>query len=142
MAETIEFNQWLVQPGNHRLLTLIRKKLQPLLSRAINIESWPDLYMAFEESVDKNEQNREIFQPVFEQYPPTPETGATTRQMILYRGAIANPDALPQARAETIEVTYRGRTITKNRSEASQSHDNPGKLQGGKPRYYRGARID
>lgn len=142
MAQAIAFKSWLIQPGNHRQLTGIREKLYSILQRKVDIDSWPDLYRAFEESVGLSESNREVFEPVFEAYPPTEELGATDRQIRLYRGAQVNPDAIPSATAETVTVTYRGRVIEKRRDAEPEQRAEHSDGGGSKPRYYRGAKIN
>lgn len=142
MAQAIAFKSWLIQPGNHRQITGIREKLYAILHRKVDINSWPDLYRAFEESVELSDANREVFEPVFEAYPPTEELGATDQQIRLYRGARVNPDAIPSATAETVTVTYRGRVIEKRRDAEVEKHSEDTDSGSGKPRYYRGARIN
>lgn len=140
MAQAIAFKSWLIQPGNHRQISTIREKLQSVLHRRIDIQSWPDLYRAFEESIEVSESHRGVFEPVFETYPPSEELGATAQQIRLYRGARVNPDAIPEANAETITVTYRGQVIEKQRN--AEAETGPATAGSAKPRYYRGAKIN
>ena len=145
MAESMVFNNWLIQPGNHRLMKKIRENIGGVLNKSVNIQSWPDLYQAFEESVAVSDDCREVFQPVFEVCPPTEELGATQKQIRLYRGAQVNPEALPESTAESVTVTYRGQVIEKSRKATEQleadASGEPAKAAS-KPRYYRGARIE
>ena len=144
MSQTIVFKSWLIQPGNHRLLNSISETLRSVLHRNVSIQSWPDLYTAFEESVEVSESNREVFEPVFKAIPPTEELGATPKQVRLYRGARVNPDAVPSASAETITVTYRGQVIEKRRTaeETSAVQEKAPDQTATKARYYRGAKIN
>lgn len=141
MAQAIAFKSWLIQPGNHRQISSIREKLQSVLHRRVDIQSWPDLYRAFEESVEVSETHRDVFEPVFGHYPPSEEMGATQQQIRLYRGAQVNPEAIPAASAETITVTYRGQVIEKHRHAETETDDSSPSATASKPRYYRGAKI-
>lgn len=144
MAESMIYTSWLVQPGNHRLMKTVREKLRAILQKNVNIQSWSDLYQAFEESVEVSESNRDLFTPVFETCPPSEELGATPKQIRLYRGAQVNPDELPQSTAESVTVTYRGQVIEKSRKagEDTDAKKNDSAESTSKPRYYRGARIN
>lgn len=142
MAQAIAFKTWLIQPGNHRQLTSIREQLRAVLHRKVDIDSWPDLYRAFEESVEVSDSHRHVFEPVFTVCPPCEELGATPKQVRLYRGARVNPDAIPEASSETITVTYRGQVVEKQRHEETPATTEATETSSSKPRYYRGARIN
>lgn len=138
MGASIEFNRWLVQPGNHRQLQGLRGKLQKILERNIEIHSWMDLYGVFEESVTKNENSRALFGSVFDVCPPTEESGATKKQIMLYRGATVNEEVLRTER-HTKTVIYRGQKIERT---VDVEKEKPAASQSDKPaRYYRGALI-
>ena len=145
-SNVVPFSSWVIQPGNHRLLLQIKNKLSAFLNKDIEIKSWTDVYELFEESFEKNEQSKALFQPIFNVQPPLAKTGASQAQIRLYRGAFVDPDALTQADpAKDKTITYRGQQIVvKGKSSGgsdtnSQTSEEPKK---GKVRYYRGVKIE
>lgn len=138
MVLSVPFNAWLVQPGNYRLLREIQTQLSSLLGDGVKIRSWSDLYCAFEQAFYKDADNKKLFEPIFIAYPPTPENGATPKQIQIYRGALVTNTATNEPRTETITVTYRGQTLEKSIKSSGTE------LVGvEKPaRYYRGVKVE
>jgi len=136
----LEFNAWLIQPGNHRLLLRIKEKLSAFLNKDIEIYNWQDIYNLFEESFHKNEQSKELFKPVFAAQPPSEIAGASPKQVLLYRGAFVDKSVLEQPNANHVKsITYRGQKIEKRESVSGAETDE--KETSGSARYYRGVRI-
>lgn len=138
MSEALTFKSWLTQPGNHRQLQGIKASVQDLLKRKIDIRSWPDLYQVFEETIEVAEPKRGLFDPIFKLHPPSIARGATEKQVVLYRGALHNPSALPQSQSKQATITYRGNTIVKEKGASETATEK----KPGKARYYRGVKIE
>jgi len=141
-GDAIEFNTWLTQPGNHRLVLRIKERLCLFLKRDVEIRSWPDVYGLFEEAFNKNTKSKALFQPFFSVQPPSPKTGASTRQIQLYRGAFVDPEVLKQGDTQGVkQVTYRGHKLEVAKQpeiEPASASQVPAKAA---PRFYRGVRV-
>lgn len=142
-TNVIPFGSWVIQPGNHRLLLQIKNKLSPFLQKDIEIKSWQDVYELFEESFNKNEKSKALFQPIFNAQPPSAKTGASQSQIRLYRGAFVDPDALTQPDpTKDKTITYRGRQIVVKAKPTDSANSAAEKPKTTSARYYRGVKID
>ena len=132
------FKTWLIQPGNHRRLQTIRRKMSVILGETVEVTSWSDLYRLFEIAMTRDDGHRQWFEPIFEQIPPSEAWGATARQVRLYRGARLSGEA-DSSRQEGPDrtITYRGRVV---RQSGGNAEDN--EPTSARARYYRGAKVD
>lgn len=79
--------QWLLQPGNHRILRELSNAIKTYIDEDLRIDSWSALYRYFELVTRKQHSARALFDPLFNKMPPCPKLGATQQQLMLYRGA-------------------------------------------------------
>ncbi len=149
MGETLDFNDWLVRPGNHRAIVTIRKDVKSALGMDANIRSWLDLYRLFEFAVAQTEDAAHWFESVLRANPPSQENGATLNQVLLYRGAYVNKEVLAtppeNSRVSTSKkVTYRGQVIETplNGVAAAGDTEQESAARPKKKRYYRGVLIE
>lgn len=137
MSDVLEFKGWLIKPGNYRTYQQVKRQLLHLFGRDVEITSWLDIYHWFEVSLSHSEDALKWFYPILQDNPPSSETGATPKQILLYRGAYVNKDAKSApVSSNPTPVTYRGHTIEK--PEQTPVEIKPNK----KPRYYRGVIIE
>ena len=138
----LEFNAWLTQPGNHRLVLKIKDKLSAFLNRDVQLRSWADVYNLFEECFPKNETSKSLFEPFFKVQPPTPSSGASARQIQMYRGAFIDKSVLEQPDIDRVkQVTYRGQKLDVAVESGAQTKACEAETSVS-PRYYRGVRIN
>ncbi|MYM63013.1 hypothetical protein [Pseudomaricurvus sp. HS19] len=147
MGETLDFNDWLVRPGNHRAIVTIRKDVKSALGMDANIRSWLDLYRLFEFAVAQTEDAVSWFENVMRANPPSPENGATLNQVLLYRGAYVNKEALAARPAnarvsKTKTVTYRGQVVETSLDGPDRPAEPQPAASAKKKRYYRGVLIE
>lgn len=132
MAADITFKSWVLEPGNYRLVQSIKNRIKELDVCAGALRTWADFYTLWEQSVERQEESKALFKPIFDLFPPTRERGATERQLLLYRGQTTVLQE-PASNAAKL-ITYRGRQhlSQKTVSEAEKPK---------KARYYRGALV-
>jgi|SRR5690606_10801873 len=136
MSDTLEFKSWLIKPGNHRTFQYVRRHLTQFFSHEIEIKSWLDIYHWFEVSLSHTEDAIKWFAPILHDNPPSSSSGATPKQILLYRGAYAtkNTKSAPESSRQT-QVSYRGQKIQRIDTEEEAKPSN-------KPRYYRGVIVE
>lgn len=137
MSDVLEFKGWLIKPGNYRTYQQVRRQLTHLFGRDVEIATWLDIYHWFEVSFNHTEDALKWFSPILQDNPPSSETGATPKQILLYRGALVNKDAKnAPATSNPTQVTYRGHAIETVENTSPETKSNK------KPRYYRGVMVD
>ena len=145
------FKNWLTKPGHHRQIKSLRTTIKSTLGLDFNFYSWPDIYKCFESLTIQSKENAIGFIDIFISEPPTLKKGATSAQIMLYRGALINQVAgldqeLPTLSAEghTKTMMYRGQKIKANNLESKanfiESNTDISHIQKPK-RFYRGAEV-
>jgi len=82
---TDTFESWLLIPGNHRIMLQLKKQVAAITNKPIKIDSWRTLYEYFEVLLGLDIAYAKFFTTIFSTHPPSPEKGATSVQMQLFK---------------------------------------------------------